>query len=206
MKKYLRDKRGYMFLLLHLIRTIIFRGFSSAVTKTMWFLQGIDFGTKMQFFGLLKTVRFPLSEIKVGSGCIFRSDQSSNLIGVNHRCILSTHSKAAVIKIGNNCGFSGTTIGAYESITIGNDVLCGANTVITDFDWHVTRYASGSSPIVIGDNVWLGLNSVVLKGVTIGEGSIIGANSVVVKDIPPYVIAAGNPCRVLKQLNKDDEK
>jgi acetyltransferase-like isoleucine patch superfamily enzyme len=54
--------------------------------------------------------------------------------------------------------------------------------------------------VVIGDNVWLGVNSVVLKGVTIGKNSVIGANSVVTRDIPPNVIAAGNPCKVIKQI------
>jgi len=52
----------------------------------------------------------------------------------------------------------------------------------------------------IGDNVWLGINVIVLKGVTIGEHTIIGANSVVTRDIPANVIAAGNPCKILSNL------
>ena len=52
--------------------------------------------------------------------------------------------------------------------------------------------------MIIEDNVWIGVNTTILKGVTIGENSIIGANSLVVKDIPPNVIAGGNPCKVLK--------
>ena len=58
-------------------------------------------------------------------------------------------------------------------------------------------------PIIIEDNVWLGINSSVLKGVTIGKNSVIGAGSVVTKNIPANVIAAGNPCRVIKKIEED---
>jgi acetyltransferase-like isoleucine patch superfamily enzyme len=103
-----------------------------------------------------------------------------------------------VITIGDNSGFSGVSIGAATEIRIGNNVLCGANSVITDFDWHLDRRNSRPAPVIINDNVWIGLNTTILKGVTIGENSMIGANSLVVKDIPPNVIAGGNPCKVLK--------
>jgi acetyltransferase-like isoleucine patch superfamily enzyme len=55
--------------------------------------------------------------------------------------------------------------------------------------------------IVINDNVWLGAGTTVLKGVEIGENSVIGAGSVVTKNIPANVIAAGNPCRVIRAIN-----
>ena len=78
---------------------------------------------------------------------------------------------------------------------------CGANTYIADTDAHSDDYRAGKDrPVIIEDNVWLGLNVVVLKGVRIGKNSLIGANSLVTKDIPANVIAVGNPCRVIKQL------
>ncbi|GAO31958.1 galactoside O-acetyltransferase [Geofilum rubicundum JCM 15548] len=78
---------------------------------------------------------------------------------------------------------------------------CGANTLITDSDWHLEDARTGKpQPIVIEDNVWLGVNVTVLKGVRIGANSVIGAHSLVVKDIPANVIAAGNPCKVIKAL------
>ena len=62
-----------------------------------------------------------------------------------------------------------------------------------------------SKPIHIEDYVWLGGNVTVLPGVTIGAGAVIGAGSVVVKDIPPRVVAAGNPCRVIRELTDRDK-
>lgn len=58
-------------------------------------------------------------------------------------------------------------------------------------------------PITIGNNVWIGGGVIVCPGVTIGDGSVIGAGSVVTKDIPPRVVAAGNPCRVLRSVDED---
>lgn len=161
-------------------------------------IRGIHIKSGSRFFGVPKFHRYWYSTIEIGKHCTFRSDQSSNLIGVNHRCILSTNRENSRIIIGDNCGFSGVSIGAAKEIIIGNNVLCGANVVITDFDWHEGISGTEAERVVIGDNVWIGLNSVVLKGVEIGENTIIGANSLVVKSIPANVVAGGNPCRVLK--------
>jgi maltose O-acetyltransferase len=57
-----------------------------------------------------------------------------------------------------------------------------------------------SAPIILEENVWLGARVIVLRGVTIGKGSVIGAGSVVTKDIPPGVLAAGSPARVIRKL------
>lgn len=61
-------------------------------------------------------------------------------------------------------------------------------------------------PVRIGRNCWLGAGVVVLPGVTIGENSVIGAGSVVIKDVPPNVIAVGNPCRVLREIGEHDRE
>ena len=107
------------------------------------------------------------------------------------------------IEIGNNCGFSGTVIGSFISVKLGNNVRCGANTLITDSDWHFDDYRAGENKeVIIEDNVWLGVNVTVLKGVTIGRNSVIGANSVVTKNIPENTVAAGNPCKIIKKLNE----
>ncbi len=163
---------------------------------------GVQFEGKSKFIGRPKFRIYPDTHVRIGRGCEFLSGSTDNLIGINRPCIISTFNPGTEITIGAGTGCSGTVIGAFKSITIGKNVKCGANTLITDSDWHPEDPRSGTPrPVVIGDNVWLGVNSTVLKGVTIGDNVVIGANSLVVKDIPANTIAGGNPCKVLKTLN-----
>lgn len=146
--------------------------------------------------------KVPGSEIHIGPRPTFLSSSDSNLIGNNRRCIFSTNLVGSKLVIGTDCGFSSTVIGSFNEIVLGNGVRCGANTLITDSDWHLDDIRTGKpSGIFIEDNVWLGVNSTVLKGVRIGRNTVVGANSVVTKDLPANVIAAGNPCRVIKPLD-----
>jgi len=164
--------------------------------------RGITLGARCVFYGRTKFKKANTAIIQVGKQVVFRSKATSNLIGINRPCIITALDSSARLTIGNHCGFSGTVIGCFSEITIGNHVRCGANTLITDGDWHSNDYRSGKpSPIYIENNVWLGVNVTVLKGVTIGQNSIIGANSLVVKSIPANCVAGGNPCKVLKELN-----
>lgn len=141
--------------------------------------------------------------IIIGKGCRFLSKSTDNSIGIQHKCILTTQYKSSTIKIGRNCGLSGVSIWCFDKITIGNNVLIGANCLIMDGDAHQNDPRAGKNmPIVIGDNVWLGGNVVIMKGVTIGHNSIIGMNSLVTKDIPANVIAAGHPCKVIRELSQ----
>jgi len=201
------DFSGFLFSKLRGYRLTFFSFLSTQFSYVLFWLKKIEIKKQCLFFGIPIVNRHYNSNISIGSKCVFRSDKKSNLVGLNRRCIISTFNEGVKIKIGDNSGFSGTVIGAANSITIGNNVLSGANVLITDFDWHpidpVKRHTSEgviSAPITIGDNVWLGINAVVLKGVTIGKNTVIGANSLVVSDIPENVIAAGNPCKVLKPL------
>lgn len=91
-------------------------------------------------------------------------------------------------------------------ITIGNDVSIGPRTQLltalhpmTDHELRRQRWET-AAPITIGDNVWLGGGVIVCPGVTIGADTVVGAGSVVTRDLPTRVFAAGNPCRVIKQL------
>jgi acetyltransferase-like isoleucine patch superfamily enzyme len=174
----------------------------SFATRLKYFLYpNVSFGKKISFYGFPKFRNYPEGCIVIGNNCTFLSKATSNLIGINRPCIISTLTKSAKISIGNDCGFSGTVIGAFKSVHIGNNVRCGANTLITDSDWHNDDYRSGPiRPVVIENNVWLGEGVKVLKGVTIGENTIIGAGSVVTKNIPSNVIAGGNPCKIIKTL------
>lgn len=62
------------------------------------------------------------------------------------------------------------------------------------------------APVTIGHNVWIGGNSAILPGVTIGDNTVVGAGSVVTRDLPPWVLAAGNPCRVIRAITEDDRR
>lgn len=128
------------------------------------------------------------------------------------------------ISMGNHSViFERSVVGSVNSVTIGNNVVISNQVHIFDNnnhpispkirremtnrgfhgdDWRWTH--SESAPVVIEDNVWIGENSTILKGVTIGEGSIIASNSVVTKDVPAYHIAAGNPARVVKELEHEE--
>lgn len=147
------------------------------------------------------------STISIGKGCRFMSKSWGNLIGLNHCCILSTAEKDANLVIGDNCSFSGVSIRCYNKIVLGHKVRCGANVLIMDGDGHPDDPRVGKSkPIVIEDNVWLGGNVVVKKGVTIGRNSVIGMNSVVTKDIPANCVAIGNPCTVIRYFDSNKIK
>jgi len=180
--------------------------FSTLYCRLFFRFLGVKIGSNSTFYGIPRIYFYSGSKIIFGNNVRIRTSRMSNLIGLNRRSIIATHSKDAEIIIGDNCGFSAIVIGAKESIRIGNDVMAGANVLITDFDWHALNPEERkhgepeSKPIVIEDNVFIGYSSTILKGVCIGMNSVIGANSVVTKDIPANVIAAGNPCKVLKSI------
>ena len=103
------------------------------------------------------------------------------------------------------------TIIDVAKVTIGDNCQMAPNVAIytAGHPLHpVSRnsmYEYGIS-VSIGDNVWIGGNTVILPGVHIGSNTVIGAGSVVTKDIPDWVVAAGNPCRVIKQITEEDKK
>ena len=170
-------------------------------------LMNIDIQKGNRFYGVPYIRSTNGSKIILGANCRFRSlTKMSNQAGICRPCTIETLQEDAVIEIGENCGFSGTMVSAALKISIGNNVMCGSNSSITDTDWHgihpserPARYAK-KKEVIIEDNVWLGMNVVVLKGSHIGENSIIGANSVVKGVIPRNVIAGGNPAVVIKAL------
>lgn len=108
------------------------------------------------------------------------------------------------------CNYSCTILDVAK-VEIGNNVMFGPNVAIYTAGHPVhpaarnTGYEYGI-PVKIGNNVWIGGNTVVTPGVTIGDDVVIGAGSVVTKDIPAGVIAAGNPCRVIRKITEEDKK
>ena len=207
------DPKGHIMWRMDKLLQDISSYFHTIESRLLAHLWGVDLGSSCRFYGITKFKRSPDSKISIGARCLFRSAFISNMVGLNRVCGISTHKKNASITIGEECGFSGTIIAASNSIAIGNRVSCGGNVTITDFDWHnidpTTRSQGGSksAPIIIGNNVWLGLNCLVLKGCTIGDNTVIGANSVVVSSsVPANVVAAGNPARVIRPLQNNQLK
>ena len=133
------------------------------------------------------------------------------------------------ITIGEHSFIGGSTFISRSSITIGSNVTIAWGCTIYDHDSHSLNYMErrkdisdelydirngrnfiihknwdvvNSKPITICDDAWIGMNCIILKGVTIGEGAIVGAGSVVTKDVPAWTVVAGNPAKVVKKITK----
>lgn len=114
------------------------------------------------------------------------------------------------IRIGSYCVLApGTRIRSAAGIEIGDNCMLAEDVLITDADWHDVYhriFPGKRAPVVLGNNVWLGNRVVVCKGVQIGENSVIGAAAVVTHNIPANVVAAGNPARVIRELDPSAER
>jgi len=92
-----------------------------------------------------------------------------------------------------------------ERIQIGNDCMLAAFCYVLDVDHEfanpdltIPKQGLRIKPVVIGDDVWVGAGTFILRGVTIGDGAVVAANSVVTEDVPPYTVVAGSPAKVVK--------
>lgn len=96
-------------------------------------------------------------------------------------------------------------------IFVGDNVMFGPNVILATVGHPILselrqQMYQYNMPIHIGNNCWLGAGAIVLPGVTIGDNTVIGAGSVVTKDIPANVVAVGNPCRVMREINEHDKQ
>ena len=116
------------------------------------------------------------------------------------------------VHLGNNVYFNfNATLVDDTHIYIGDCTMLGPNVVIATAGHPVLpelreKALQYNLPVHIGKNCWLGAGVIVLPGVTIGDNTVIGAGSVVTKDIPANVVAVGNPCKVLREINEHDKK
>lgn len=166
-------------------------------------LNRIPWGVGWRFYGTPILQKHRDSQMQFGPYLQLRSSARSNPMGSNRPVVLSTWRAGAILEIGERFGMTGGTICAAERICIGQGVTVGANTTIMDTDFHplhpVQRRLhpdeASTAPITIEDDVFIGLQCLILKGVTLGQGSVVGAGSVVTRDVPAGVVVAGNPAK-----------
>ena len=141
------------------------------------------------------------------SGCNIEMLENSTLVLNGHSCIgfhaMLRIEPNATLELGDNTYLSANALLRTEkSIKIGDNCAISWNVTVLDSDFHKFEIAGkavqGSKGVCIGNNVWIGNNVIILKGVTIGDYAIIGAGSVVTKDVPAYSAVAGNPAKIIK--------
>ena len=152
--------------------------------------------------------------LTIGKDCIvsgsFIFESQEGLITIGEHCYIGsgTYISRSLIEIGNNVVIAwGCTIYDHDSHSLNymdrrkdiddvlNDIRNGRN-FIQNKDWSNVN----SKPIKICDDAWIGMNVLILKGVTIGEGAVVAAGSVVTKDVPAWTVVAGNPATVIKKI------
>jgi len=170
---------------------------------------GFHVGRAPRVYGRLGLTMYGDGEIVLGDEVQAISDWRRSDLSVYSRCRMTTY-PGARIRIGDRVFLTGTILTCRKVIEIGDGTRFAPNVTIVDSDFHVMwppeqRYQlaplEAEKGVHIGRNVWIGMNSVILKNVTIGDGAVIGAGSVVTRDIPANALAAGNPARVIRQLD-----
>lgn len=130
------------------------------------------------------------SSFKTGTNCVVRSGST-----------LVIHKKGKIV-FGNNVSFNNNCeIFCSESIEVGDDTIFSNNCIIRDSDMHSfegRRLDESRKSIKIGKHVWIGTNSIILKGVTIGDGAVIAAGSIITKDVPCCTLVGGNPATIIR--------
>lgn len=193
------------------VRSIIFRCLSTARLKFILRWLGCRYGQGLIADGKVVVRVRRSGAITLGDNVTLNSRFLSNLVGLTNPTVLCCIREGR-ISIGDNSGCSGAVFSSRSSITIGKNVNIGGNVRIYDHDFHALDHVARrdtkenmakckTTPIVIGDDVFVGANSIILKGVTIGDRCIIGAGSVVtLRDVPADSLVAGNPARIIRSL------
>lgn len=167
------------------------------------------FMRKVKLNGYCVIFQFSDSHIFIEGGGSINSSFTSNMLGLWQRTIMVAR-YGGKIEIGDGFGISGSTIYSTASIKIGKNATIGANCKIIDNDFHpldpeyrrlsLNKEHTARAPIKIGDDCFIGMNSIILKGTTLGNNVVVGAGSVVQGTFPDNCIIAGNPAKIIKYL------
>lgn len=177
--------------------------------KVIMKMTKVKYGKNLVLKGVPVIFNAKGATLEIGNGVNIKSSFLSNLVGLYSRTIIVTRAKDAFIKIGDNVGISGATIYARKGITIGNGTMIGGNVKILDNDFHPTELENRhnqdkslvpAEKIGIGENCFIGVNAIILKGTVLGDGCIVGAGAVVSGKFEANSVIAGNPARVIKTL------
>jgi|SRR5271157_616830 len=149
-------------------------------------------------------------DIEAGRGTVIRElkylSTDFGPIRIGHHCVINALALAGPIEIGNNTlvNLHSDISGRDFKVAIGNDVLIAPRVSIIASthnyqkkDQLIRFQGTSGGDVVIGDDVWIGSNAVILPGVHIGNGAVIGANAVVNRDIPEYALAVGVPTKII---------
>jgi acetyltransferase-like isoleucine patch superfamily enzyme len=181
------------------------------ILQPVWRWQGVKLGKHVAWRGkpILTTVKG--SALSIGDESAFYSRSTQTALGVNHPVVIRTLTPKARIAIGSKVRMSGTTICAATNISIGDRCVIGSNVTIIDTDFHALdpavraskndAHEAKSRPVEIGNDVFIGGGSFILKGAKVGDAAVIGAGSVVTGSVPPRAIFAGNPARQLAAID-----
>jgi acetyltransferase-like isoleucine patch superfamily enzyme len=170
---------------------------------------GVTVGKSLRVSGPVCIVLGKKGKIIVGDNFRLVSGKMYNSIGRNIKSCLRADVGSEII-IGNDVGMSNVCIWAKKSIKIGDNVKVGADAIIIDSDMHALNFRdrrneqndvanAKSKSVEIGDDVFIGMRSIICKGVLIGDRAIIGAASVVTTSVPADETWAGNPARFIKK-------
>lgn len=186
--------------------TLIF----SPVMKIVLIANGVKYGKGIKVFGMPRIEN--KGSVILGNNMRLISAKCGYNSGNIAGGVFMRTSKEGEIITGNEVYLNGTSIISEISVTLGSRIMIGANTVIMDTNSHNVPFENRlkrwdkikRSPVVIEDDVWIGANCFIMKGVRIGKGSIIGAGSVVNNEVKPLSIYAGNPAVFIKEIDKDN--
>ena len=177
------------------------------IRKRLSLIQGLEFSHDVIFKGMPKIEIASGAKVVLGKGVMINSSNRGYHLNMHSPVKLKADRDGAIISVGEKTRIHGSCIHAYRSVVVGKNCLIAANCQIFDGNAHQVSFENvenrlntrdDGKPIIIEDYVWIGANSLILPGVRIGCGSIIAAGSVVTKDVPPMVIAAGNPAKTVK--------
>jgi acetyltransferase-like isoleucine patch superfamily enzyme len=211
MNELMKSQYSLAFKMPWVIRYEIRRYLALPFIRTMFYMHGIRWGRRWKVWGMPIIQRYRGSQMILGDGLLLRSWKSTNPLVPNHPVVLSTRSPEAVIKVGADVGMTGAVLVAADNITIGDRTFVGSNVTIVDTDFHPLDplkrqqdvLAGDKAPVFIAEDVFIGMNSLILKGSRIGRGAVIGAGSVVVGEIPPIAVVGGNPARIIRYLDRE---